>query len=252
MTPRRGIAAPFADEILNGRSAESRARGREKAGVSRLSNSVTSRSNSPILLALAARRRGGAVGLNTGHAAQFPPVARAAKGAHLSAVLSLLDEVLARGVREFICVTILWMRCVPGASDRLVNREQGRAVHRLRRILARRGVPKAFIIATLESTPKHGTHAHIMAECPARHQADVLDAMEDGLNRRYGWLPPRTFIRDGWHRGRIRSANAARGKAKYLLKSLPLQAVEQGVRRGEGLRPVNAISVRCSRGRGRE
>lgn len=198
------------------------------------------------------------------------PVGRAAKGAAVAEILLQLDAVLQAGRTCFIAFTVLWRRVLDTTDDdRDVARHQAALVHRLRRVLGRRHVSNAFVFAALEKTAKQGLHGHVVAECPKAFQRQVLDVVEAGLARRYrkrdgkrvvqrrqsvsktirDLLPPRTFNRDGWHKGSVVSAKAAIGAVSYRLKSLPVASVEHGIRRGCGLRPVEGVTVRCSTGR---
>lgn len=178
------------------------------------------------------------------------PVGRAAKGASIGEVLLRLDAVLDAGRTEFVAVTVLWRRLLDFTDDdQIVAQHQAALVHRSQRVLARRGVMNPFILPVLERTARHGPHSHIVLECPKDLHGDVLDVLEAGLVRRHGPLPERAFRRDGWRRGSITTAKAARGAVLYRLKSLPTEPVELGVRRGVGLRPVKGITVRCTNGR---
>lgn len=177
------------------------------------------------------------------------PVARPAKGASLAECLAAMDRALDQGSIGFIAFTVMWRRISLDWSDRKIAAEQGRLVHCLRRSIARRGLANALVIPVLERTHRHGLHGHILAQCPVKDHAAVLDAVETSLQRRYGDLPPRTFNRDGWRRGSITTARAARGALRYRLKSLPFLPIDHDVRRGVGLLPINAITVRCSTGR---
>ncbi|RYI26772.1 MAG: hypothetical protein EON48_06365 [Acetobacteraceae bacterium] len=196
---------------------------------------------------------------------------RAARGAAIAEVLLQLDDVLAAGRTCFIVFTVLWRRVLDTTDDdRDVARHQAALVHRARRALARRGVHGPFVLSVMEKTKGQGLHGHIVAECPKAFQRQVLDVVEAGLARRYrkrdgkkplmrrsrslpkairDLLPPRTFNRDGWHKGSVVSAKAAIGAVSYRLKSLPVEPVEHGIRRGCGLRPVEGVTVRCSTGR---
>lgn len=188
-----------------------------------------------------------------------PPVARPGKGASIVECIQAMEEALAADGPGFIVFTIMWRRLLALNGDREIAREQAALVHRLRRVLGRRGCPQAVIFSVLERTERHGLHGHIMAQAPcvSEHEG-ILDAVEEGLLKRFGRLPPRAYHRDGrrW-RGHPRPAGSiwterqARGALAYRLKSLPQQPEENGVRRGVGLRPVECISVKLSRGRRR-
>lgn len=188
-----------------------------------------------------------------------PPVARPGEGASLVECLEAMEEALAADGPGFVVFTIMWRRLLALNSDREIAREQAALVHRLRRVLARRGWRNALVFSVLERTERHGLHGHIMAQAPciAEHE-EILDAVEKGLRDRFNRLPGRTFGRDGrrWKghprpRGSIWTERQARGALAYRLKSLPIDAEEHGVRRGVGLRPVECISVKLSRGRRR-
>lgn len=178
------------------------------------------------------------------------PVARPAKGADIASCLSAMEAALEQDGPGFIAFTIMWRRLLALADDAEIARHQAEVVHRYRRVLARRGYSNVLVVSVLERTERHGLHGHLLAQAPrVADHANILDAVERGLARRYGRVPPRTFNRDGWHDGSIRTAAAARGALAYRLKSLPREAEEHGVRRGVGLRPVGCVSVRLSRGR---
>jgi hypothetical protein len=188
-----------------------------------------------------------------------PPVARPGKGASLPDCIAAVEEALAADGPGFIVCTIMWRRLLALNDDRDIAREQAALVHRLRRVLARRGWRNAVVVSVLERTEKHGLHGHVMAQAPcvAEHE-EILDTVEKGLRTRFNRLPGRTFNRDGRRRpgqpqppGSIWTERQARGALAYRLKSLPAQAEEHGVRRGVGLRPVECISVKVSRGRRR-
>lgn len=188
-----------------------------------------------------------------------PPVARPGKGASLPECIEAMEEALAADGPGFIVFTVMWRRLLALNSDREIAREQAALVHRLRRVLARRGWRNALVFSVLERTERHGLHGHVMAQAPciAEHE-EILDAVERGLRDRFNRLPGRTFGRDGrrWKgharpRGSIWTERQVRGALAYRLKSLPLAPVEHGVRRGIGLRPVECISVKLSRGRRR-
>jgi hypothetical protein len=186
-----------------------------------------------------------------------PPVARPGKGASLVECLEAMEEALAADGPGFIAFTVMWRRFLALDDDRAIAREQAALIHRLRRVLARRGCRRALIFSVLERTEKHGPHGHIMAQAPSVEDHEgILDSVEDGLRKRFGRLRPRAFNRDGrrWKghprpRGSIWTERQARGALAYRLKSLPLDAEEHGVRRGIGLRPVECISLKVSRGR---
>jgi hypothetical protein len=186
-----------------------------------------------------------------------PPVARPGKGARLPECIAAVEEALAADGPGFIAFTVMWRRLLALADDREIAREQAELVHRLRRVLARRGWRNAIIFSVLERTERHGLHGHVMAQAPcvAEHK-ELLDTVEAGLRKRFGRLPGRTFNRDGRRRrwqpqplGSIWTRKQALGALRYRLKSLPQQAEEHGVRRGVGLRPVECISLKVSRGR---
>lgn len=188
-----------------------------------------------------------------------PPVARPGKGASLPDCIAAVEEALAADGPGFIVCTIMWRRLLALNDDREIAREQAELVHRLRRVLARRGWRNAVIFSVLERTERHGLHGHVMAQAPCvTEHEEILDTVEAGLRRRFGRLPGRTFNRDGRRRrwqtqplGSIWTERQARGALAYRLKSLPAQAEEYGVRRGVGLRPVECISLKVSRGRRR-
>jgi hypothetical protein len=179
------------------------------------------------------------------------PVGRAAKGSSIVEVLLELDLLRQAGQDDFVAVTVLWRRILAVTDDdQAVARHQAALVHRLRRVLARRHVPKPLVLSVLENTTLHGTHGHLVAQCPAELHDTVLNAMEAGLTRRHGPLPTRAFNRDGWrHDGSIGTQKGVLGAVRYRLKSFPSAPVEHGVRRGVGLKPVEGITVRCSNGR---
>jgi hypothetical protein len=188
-----------------------------------------------------------------------PPVARPGKGASLVECIDAMEAALAADGPGFIVFTIMWRRLLALNDDREIAREQAELVHRLRRVLARRGWRNAIIYSVLERTERHGLHGHVMAQAPCvTEHEEILDTVEAGLRRRFGRLPGRTFNRDGRRRrwqtqplGSIWTERQARGALAYRLKSLPAQAEEYGVRRGVGLRPVECISLKVSRGRRR-
>jgi hypothetical protein len=189
---------------------------------------------------------------NTG---PFPPgtapISRAAKGATIPEVKQWLAEALAAGQTEFVLMTFLWRRLVGlDDDDRAIARHQAALLHRAQRVLARRGVRNPFVLSVLENTARHGTHGHLVMHCPRALQDEVLSAVEAGLVRRHGALPPSAFNRDGWrHRGSSNTVKAITGAVDYRLKSIVRGEEECGVRRGVGLRPIEGIAVRCSGGR---
>jgi hypothetical protein len=138
---------------------------------------------------------------------------------------------------------------MPLASDREIAREQAALLHRLRRMLARRDFPNAFVISTLENTAKQGLHGHIVAQCPEAQQTFILSAVEAGLERRFAKLPARAFRRDGWFKGSITTEKQLIGKARYLLKGAITSPLESGVRRGLGLRSVSVPAIKFGSGR---
>lgn len=179
-----------------------------------------------------------------------PPVARPGKGASLAECLGALEIALSERGPGFIVCTVLWRRLMPLADDRAIAREQAALVHRLRRVLGRRGQHASVVFSVLERSDRQGLHAHFMASVPCLDDhPGVLDAVEAGLVKKFGELPRRSFNRDGWRRGSINTDRAARGALAYRLKSLPRQPLEHGVHRGVGLRPVECVSVKVSRGR---
>lgn len=185
------------------------------------------------------------------------PVARPGKGAGLQDSLEAMERALEGDGPGFIACTILWRRLLAFASDREIARHQAALVHRYRRVLARRGYPSILVYSVLERSERHGLHGHILAQAPRiEDHVGILDAVEAGLHHRFGRLPHRTFKRDGRRYkgnprplGSIWTAKQARGALRYRLKSLPREAEECGVRRGVGLRPVECIAIKVSRGR---
>lgn len=181
---------------------------------------------------------------------RLEPVARSGRGASIPESFAVLEASMAARGPGYICFTILWQRVLRADQLEMIPREQAALIHRLRRVLARRGHRNVLIFSVLERTAKHGLHGHVLAESPvADEHEEILDAVEEGLIRCYGRLRSRAFRRDGWHRGSIRTAQAALGALRYRLKSLPSEPIEHGVRRGLGLLPVAGISIKASRGR---
>lgn len=189
---------------------------------------------------------------------RLEPVARPGKGAHLTDCLAAMKTALDRAENAgFICFTIVWVRLLHKSEDREIAREQASLINRLRRTLSRRGHHNSVIFSVLERTAKHGLHGHVLAQ--ARNideHEELLDVVEEGLIARHGPLPARTFNRDGRRlknqkqpRGSIWTADQALGALRYRLKSLPIEPIEHGVRRGKDLRPVKSISIKISRGR---
>ncbi|MCX6844947.1 MAG: hypothetical protein NTU84_00015 [Verrucomicrobia bacterium] len=189
---------------------------------------------------------------------RLEPVARPGKGAHLTDCLAAMKAALDHAESEgFICFTITWVRLLHNAKDREIAQEQASLIHRLRRVLSRRGHHNSMIFSVLERTAKHGLHGHVIAQASnVDEHEELLDVVEESLIGRYGPLPPHTFNRDGrrWKDqdeplGSIWTADQALGALRYRLKSLPIEPIEHGVRRGKDLRPVKSISIKISRGR---
>jgi hypothetical protein len=149
---------------------------------------------------------------------------------------------------SFVCVTLAWRKVLPLADDRLIVQAQQRLVNRHRERAKRAGLSDPFILSVFEKSGKLGLHGHLLLQIPANPDR-FLSAVARQLVREHGLLPPNFLNFDGRHRGRIKTASAARGALRYRLKSAVAGSGEMGIRRGVGLRRLGFKFVRVSRGR---
>ena len=165
----------------------------------------------------------------------------------ISDILAQFETALGAST-SFVAVTLAWRKVLPLADDRRIVRAQQALVNRHRERAKRAGLPDVFILSAFERSEKLGLYGHLLLQIP-RNPDRFLAAVARQLVREHGLLPPNFLNFDGRHRGRIKTASAARGALKYRLKSAVAGSGEMGIRRGVGLRGLGFKFIRVSRGR---
>lgn len=164
--------------------------------------------------------------------------------------MAAYHDAMRRGPAAAIAITILWSRLLPLAEQRAVARAQADLVKYMRDWTRHRGLPHAFIVSTLERDPRMGRHGHFLVQAHLKDLDDLMDAVERQLRRRYGELPPLTYMRGSrafpynQMHGRITSAAMGLGWLRYCLKGSVQADNDLGINRPPGMLDVEGIAIR--------